>query len=66
MVCPYCGDKMKKGVIYGDRYKLKWISDKKDRGPFLQPFTKGIDLEKHQNGVEAYYCETDEIVLIKI
>ncbi|MBC8590952.1 PF20097 family protein [Wansuia hejianensis] len=65
MVCPYCGKEMEKGIIHGDRYKLKWISDKKDKGPLLQMFTKGIDLDKDGSGIEAYYCEIDEIVLIK-
>ncbi|MBC7087936.1 hypothetical protein E4100_05035 [Soehngenia longivitae] len=66
MICPYCGEKMEKGIIHGDRYKLKWIADEKDKGPFLQMFIKGIELEKEGSGVEAYYCETDGIILIKI
>lgn len=31
-LCPYCGVKMKLGVIHGDRYRLKWIPKEKDKG----------------------------------
>ncbi|MSU02898.1 hypothetical protein FYJ83_15655 [Tissierella sp. DSM 105185] len=65
MICPYCNKDMKKGIIHGDRYKLKWIPDEKDKGVFLQAFVKGIDLEKNRNGIITYYCEKDEIFLIK-
>lgn len=27
MLCPFCNDKMIKGKILGDRYKLKWMPD---------------------------------------
>lgn len=26
MICPYCSSIMEKGHIYGDRYRLKWLS----------------------------------------
>lgn len=29
MKCPYCGEEMIKGYIYGDRYKLKWMPEDK-------------------------------------
>ena len=68
MICPYCGEEMRKGVVYGDRYKLKWIPEEKDKGFFtaiFSPFIKGIDLEKDREGIITFYCEEDEIFLIK-
>lgn len=65
MRCPYCNKDMKKGIIYGDRYKLKWIPEEKDKGLFLQAFIKGVDLEKNRSGITTYYCDEDEIFLIK-
>lgn len=65
MICPYCNRGMKKGIIYRDRYKLKWIPEEKDKGVFFQAFTKGIDLEKNGNGITTYYCDEDEIFLIR-
>jgi len=66
MICPYCGAEMEKGVIHRDRYKLKWVPYNKDKGPILQFFADGVNLENNGDLVEAYYCETDRIVLIKV
>ena len=30
MKCPYCNAEMTKGYIYGDRYTLKWLPEKKN------------------------------------
>ena len=29
MKCPYCNEEMMKGFVYGDRYTLKWLPEKK-------------------------------------
>lgn len=29
MKCPYCNGEMMKGFVYGDRYSLKWLPEKK-------------------------------------
>ncbi len=66
MICPYCKSEMYEGVVYGDRYRLKWIPKDKDKGPFLQCFSKGgIVLEETLAGVVMYYCEKDGVFLIK-
>ena len=31
MNCPYCDKEMKLGLIYGDRYSLKWIPSEEDK-----------------------------------
>ena len=41
-ICPYCGTRMKLGVIHGDRYRLKWIPNQENRGLMLQWFSKVI------------------------
>ena len=30
MQCPFCGEEMVRGYIYGDRYALKWLPEEKD------------------------------------
>lgn len=67
MICPYCNREMYKGVIYGDRYKLKWISQDKDKGILLQTFVKGIELpiNKISGGTETFYCSFDNVFIIK-
>ena len=65
MKCPYCEEKLKEGVIYGDRYKLKWISEDDDRGILLQTITKGIKLSD-LGKVKALYCEKDKVVIINV
>jgi DNA-directed RNA polymerase subunit RPC12/RpoP len=39
MICPYCSSIMEKGHIYGDRYRLKWLSAFKK--PLLGIFIAG-------------------------
>ena len=64
--CPYCGMKMNLGYIYQDRYSLKWIPEEKDKGFFLQWFSKGIKLTNlNSNGsVESFYCDDCEKIII--
>ena len=65
MKCPYCGANMVKGVIHGDRFELKWIAKDKDKGFLLAHFMRGIDFERERQGIEAYYCEKDRVIIIK-
>lgn len=59
MICPYCKEDMQDGAIYSDRYALKWIPDKKDKGALLAPFTKGIKLTSmSKDYITVYYCES--------
>ena len=30
MNCPFCNEEMRNGYIYGDRYPLKWLPEKKN------------------------------------
>lgn len=39
MICPYCSSIMEKGHIYGDQYRLKWLSAYKK--PLLGIFLAG-------------------------
>ena len=56
--CPYCGNEMQKGVIYSDRYNLKWIPVSKDKGVIFAPFIKGKKLtDIHNPHLEVYYCK---------
>jgi len=56
--CPYCDKEMEKGIIYSDRYNLKWIPGSKDKWVLLAPFIKGKKLTGiHKPGLEVYYCE---------
>lgn len=65
-ICPYCGGEMHVGVIYQDRYALKWIPEEKDKGVFLQWFSKGIKLTdiNSNGGVESFYCNKCEKIII--
>lgn len=67
--CPYCGGQMEMGVIYQDRYPVKWIPAAKDRGSFLAPFTKGIRLTSFLEGrdsVAAAYCSRCGKMIIEL
>ena len=65
MECPYCHNVMQKGIIYGDRYSLKWLPEEKDEGPVLSHFMKGIKLAAWGQGIVTYYCEKDGVFLIE-
>jgi hypothetical protein len=59
MKCPYCSEDMIQGYIYGDRYALKWSSQKLILGTWVQ---NGIKLGNSGDiisrpCVEAYSCE---------
>ena len=64
--CPYCGKEMHKGVIYQDRYALKWIPEENDKGEVLQWLSKGIKLTDslENGGVESLYCQDCEKIII--
>lgn len=64
--CPYCGKEMHRGVIYQDRYALKWIPEENDKGVVLQWLSKGIKLTNslEKGGVESLYCEYCEKIII--
>lgn len=67
MVCPYCQQEMRKGVIHRDRYHLKWVADEDDKGPVLDFFSKGIKLtELGKDYVEAFCCEECRKVIIDL
>lgn len=67
MECPYCGEKMKRGFIHGDRYSLKWIPEEKDKGALLQWFSKGIKLEdSYGDSVESFCCESCKKIVIDV
>lgn len=65
-ICPYCGVKMKLGLIYQDRYPLKWIPEEKDKGPLLQFLSKGIKLTDlfTSGSIESFYCQECEKIII--
>lgn len=66
MICPYCGKEMTLGYIYGDRYRIKWISKENDHGSILTCLSKGIILTDFvENKLEVYHCEDDEVFIIK-
>ena len=62
-ICPYCGTRMKLGVIHGDRYRLKWIPNQENRGLMLQWFSKGI---KFGHSIESSYCEECRKIVIDV
>ncbi|OHW61672.1 hypothetical protein EUAN_19920 [Andreesenia angusta] len=66
--CPYCGKEMHLGFIHQDRRALKWIPEEKDKGPFLQMFSKGIKLTDSltTSSVEAFYCKDCEKIVIDL
>lgn len=68
MECPYCHQKMEKGVIHGDRYAIKWIEESRDRGGIISLFQKGIKLTNPwtSNEIEAYYCRNCKKMIIDI
>lgn len=68
MKCPYCGKDMKKGIIPGDRYSLKWIPEEKNQGNLLQWFSKGIKLSDAlmDHGVQGFYCDDCKKIIIDV
>lgn len=62
-ICPYCGARMKLGVIHGDRYCLKWIPKEKDKGIILQWFSKGRRLG---HSIESSFCEECKKIVIDV
>ena len=39
MKCPFCEKEIKKGVIHGGRYSLKWIEESRDMGSETDPMS---------------------------
>ncbi|OZV13758.1 hypothetical protein CIW83_02125 [Tissierella sp. P1] len=68
MKCPYCGEEMKRGFIYGDRYSLKWIPEEKDKGLIFQWFARGIKLSdaSMNNSVESFCCKNCKKIIIDV
>lgn len=68
MKCPYCEEEMKLGVIYGDRYPLKWIPAEKDKGVLFQWFSKGIKLTDIfvNDKVESFCCDSCKKIIIDV
>ncbi len=68
MKCPSCEGNMVLGFIYGDRYALKWVPEKEDKGAILQWFSKGIKLSSpfSNNKVESYLCEKCNKIMIDL
>ncbi len=67
MICPYCNEEMESGVIHRDRYALKWIPEKNDKGALLSVFAKGIKLTNNDNSyVNACYCDKCKKVIIDV
>ncbi len=69
--CPYCGNEMALGYINQDRYALKWVPEKKYKGPLVRSFRKGIILTGYRvkDNLEAFsletlYCETCQKMII--
>jgi hypothetical protein len=63
MKCPYCGEKMKLGVIHGDRYSFKWVPEGNDKGIIFQWFLKGIKLGI---SVESFCCGNCKKIIIDV
>lgn len=65
-LCPYCGTKMHIGVIYQDRYALKWIPEERDLGLLFQWFSKGIKLTgiTTDGSIKSLYCNECEKIII--
>lgn len=59
--CPYCAKPMARGVIHGDRYRLKWIPEEKDKGLVFQLFSKGIKLGY---SLDSYYCKSCDKIIV--
>lgn len=68
MKCPYCDKEMEEGIIYGDRFSLKWIKESEDKGPLLRGFQKKIKLSDFYgtNGIETFYCIDCEKMIIDV
>ncbi|MEG0775084.1 PF20097 family protein [Clostridium sp.] len=68
MECPYCNETMEKGVIYGDRYALKWIEESRAEGFMARIFQKGIKLTNPwmSNKLETYYCSKCKKMIIDV
>lgn len=64
--CPYCSKEMYLGVIYQDRYAIKWILEENDKGAALQLLSKGIKLTNllDTGSVDSYYCKEYEKIII--
>jgi hypothetical protein len=59
---------MEAGVIYGDRYALKWIEKSRDKGATLNLFQEQIKIIDPwiSNKKEAYYCSDCRKMIIDI
>ena len=59
---------MEAGVIYADRYSLKWIEKSRDKGAILNMFQNRITIINSwtSNKKEAYYCGDCKKMIIDI
>ena len=62
MICPFCNEEMKKGLITGDgRQKVRWVSDDESIGVLEKAFTeKGtIDAKYTMTtfSIDSYFCK---------
>lgn len=64
ILCQFCEKEMEPGVIYCDRYALKWVSSREDKG--IPSTFKGIKLTNFIDKpyVDAYMCKNCKKVLI--
>ncbi len=67
MICPYCNEEMEQGVIHSDRYAMKWIAEKDDKGSLFSSFAKGIKLTNlEKDYVDAFYCKSCNKIVIDL
>lgn len=66
MKCPYCNEDMIQGYIYGDRYALKWSSQKLFLGLWVQNAIKLGNFDDHfsRPRVETYSCNPCKKMII--
>ena len=69
MICPFCTEEMKKGVIIGDgRQKVRWVSEDDNIGLLEKAFTeKGLIDARYslsQFKIESYFCEHCKKIVI--
>ncbi len=67
MECPYCRKEMVEGSISQDRYALKWVSNKNDKGLLnFTPVVKGVKLSGGlgKMSIKVFYCEKCEKFII--
>jgi hypothetical protein len=59
---------MEKGIIYGDRYSIKWIDESRDKGRIISLFQKGVKLTNPlvSNEIEVYFCRDCKKMIIDV